>query len=363
MKNDIACIDLFCGAGGLTSGLAAEGIPVVAGIDVDRACRHPYETNNTGRFIERDITDISAAELEPIFGDAGIRVLAGCAPCQPFSTYSQRYETTGTPRWGLLYQFARLVGELKPEIVTMENVRNINNHQVFPDFLAALEDQGYEIFHEIVDSASYGLPQRRRRTVLLASRLGPINLISRTHEKHLTVRRALSKLPAIAAGEIHSRDNLHTSPSLSPMNMKRIEASRQGGTWRDWPDELILDCHKRSTGKTYPSVYGRMSWDEPSPTLTTQFYGYGNGRYGHPKQNRAISLREGAILQGFPASYSFVPKGKKAEFKTLGRLIGNAVPVTLGRAIGRSINEHLATKINKNTHREKNRDETEALVA
>jgi DNA (cytosine-5)-methyltransferase 1 len=128
---------------------------------------------------------------------------------------------------------------------------------------------------------------------------------------------------------------------LSKLNLARIKASRPGGSWRDWPQHLVADCHRRSTGKSYPGVYGRMEWNEPSPTLTTQFYGFGSGRFGHPSQARGLSLREGAILQGFPQDYSFVPPGRTVQFKVLGRLIGNAVPVELGRVIGESILSHL----------------------
>lgn len=178
--------------------------------------------------------------------------------------------------------------------------------------------------------------------VLLASRIGPIELVDRTHERPQTVRAAIGNLPPIPAGGSLPSDPLHRASKLSTLNLERIRVSRPGGTWRDWPKWLITDCHRRDSGWTYPAVYGRMVWDEPAPTLTTQFYGFGNGRFGHPEQDRAISLREGAILQGFPENYSFVPQGSPIRFKILGRLIGNAVPVTLGRVIGRSILRHLA---------------------
>lgn len=148
---------------------------------------------------------------------------------------------------------------------------------------------------------------------------------------------------------------LHAASKLSDLNLERIRASRPGGTWRDWPEHLVADCHRRETGRTYPGVYGRMEWDEPAPTLTTQFYGFGNGRFGHPEQDRAISLREGAILQGFPKSYSFLPDGAPVHFKTLGRMIGNAVPVTLGEVIGRSIAAHLGVEAAKTFKKKKGR--------
>lgn len=337
-----ACIDLFCGVGGLTHGLISEGIPVVAGIDVDANCRHPFETNNGAKFIKEDISRTTPAKLRALFKDSDIRILAGCAPCQPFSTYAQRYDTVGSPRWGLLYEFARLVKGVRPDIVTMENVPTVEKHQVYGDFVTALKNAGYWVWHDVVDCSSYGLPQRRRRMVLLASRLGPIDLIESTHGCPVTVRDAISKLPVIAAGDSLPSDPLHATSKLSKINLERIRASRPGGTWRDWPKRLVADCHRRDTGRTYPGVYGRMVWDEPAPTLTTQYYGFGNGRFGHPEQDRAISLREGAILQGFPKNYSFVPDNAPIHFKTLGRMIGNAVPVTLGKVIGLSILRHLA---------------------
>lgn len=341
-KKSIVCVDLFCGAGGLSHGLMQSGVKVAAGVDFDQACEYPYKENHEGTaFYKRDVAKLSAKELLSWFDGAKIKVLAGCAPCQPFSTYSHRYETIGTKRWGLLRHFARLVKETRPDIVTMENVPTVIKHKVFDDFVATLEGQGYEVWHKVIDSADYGLPQRRRRTVLLASLHGAIKLGDSKLRTRKTVRTALRELPRLKHGSCSKRDPLHFAAGLSPLNLKRIKASKPGGTWRDWPRHLVAECHLKKSGKTYPGVYGRMKWDEPSPTLTTQFYGFGNGRFGHPTQDRGLSLREGAILQGFPKNYSFVPEGEEIHFKILGRLIGNAVPVQLGRAIGESIVEHV----------------------
>jgi DNA (cytosine-5)-methyltransferase 1 len=350
---DVACVDLFCGAGGLTHGLISEGIKVVAGIDVDEACRHPFEANNAARFINKDVGQLSPKLLNDLFGEAEIRVLAGCAPCQPFSTYAQRYNVVGSPRWGLLYQFGRLVKDVLPDIVTMENVPTVAKHAVFDDFVEALQRLGYHVHQSVVDCSLYGLPQSRRRMVLLASRLGPVELVKPTHRNPKTVREAIGRLAAISQGSSHPKDSLHTASRLSDLNLERIRVSRPGGTWRDWPKHLVAECHQRETGRTYPGVYGRMDWNEPSPTLTTQFYGFGNGRFGHPEQDRAISLREGAILQGFPKSYSFMPKGAPVHFKALGRMIGNAVPVTLGEVIGQSISAHLGLETKKSVSTKK----------
>lgn len=355
---DIACVDLFCGVGGLTRGLRDAGIPVLAGVDLDDACKHPYEANNGSAFHAIDVASLKGADLSTWFGDALVRILAGCAPCQPFSSYSQRYKPIGTARWGLLHQFARLVQEVKPDIVTMENVPTIIRHSVFDDFVATLQKEGYEVWFDVIDCAKYGLPQRRRRMVLLASRYGNIELKAPLDSKAKTVADALKGLPVLRHGSSDKLDPLHAASGLSHLNYERIKVSKPGGTWRDWPENLIAKCHKKKSGKTYLSVYGRMKWNEPAPTLTTQFFGFGNGRFGHPSQARGLSLREGAILQGFPRSYSFVPKGGDIQFKVLGRLIGNAVPVDLGRVIGESIIEHVqkhAHQLVSNLQRERER--------
>jgi DNA (cytosine-5)-methyltransferase 1 len=339
----ISCVDLFCGAGGLTHGFGLEGVPVVAGIDMDPVCRFPYEANNQARFLERDISKVTTAELTALFGDADLTILAGCAPCQPFSTYAQRYELDGKDgKWGLLYEFARLVKGVRPDIITMENVPTVAKHAVFHDFVDTLRRLDYNVWFDVVDSSRYGVPQMRRRMVLLASKHGRIEMIKPTHDKPKTVRQAIGRLRPLHAGEAAPRDKLHVTSMLSEKNLQRIKVSKPGGTWRDWPDDLVADCHRAESGRTYPGVYGRMEWNKPAPTMTTQCYGFGNGRFGHPEQNRAISLREAAILQSFPRDYAFVPKGGKVSFTALGRLIGNAVPVDLGRAIARSINTHIA---------------------
>lgn len=342
MMSNVACIDLFCGAGGLTCGLRKAGIDVVAGVDVDKNCRYPFEANNAAKFLLEDVSKIVPEKLNEYFDQASVRVLAGCAPCQPFSTYSQRYETIGTARWGLMYHFARLVKSIRPEFVTMENVPTVMKHEVYQDFVKALKNLGYHVWSDVVDCKKYGLPQQRRRTVLLASLDRPLELIAPPTGLGRSVRDAIGTMPKLSQGEVSDVDRIHAAARLSDLNLERIRASSPGGTWRDWPKDLVAECHRKDTGRTYPGVYGRMSWDQPSPTLTTQFFGFGNGRFGHPDQDRAITLREGAILQGFPSEYSFLPEGNKVHFKTLGRLIGNAVPVTLGEIIGNSIQKHLS---------------------
>lgn len=342
----IKCVDLFCGAGGLTHGFVLEGLSVVAGIDMDPACRFPYEANNDAKFIERDISTVTTSELKKLFRGADLTVLAGCAPCQPFSTYAQRYELDGEDgKWGLLYEFARLAEGVLPDVITMENVPSVAKHVVFHDFVDTLKRLGYKVWFDVVDSSQYGVPQSRRRMVLLASKRGEIKMIKPSVKKPRTVRQAIGHLRVLSAGEASPKDRLHVTSTLSVKNLQRIKASKPGGTWRDWPKHLIADCHLAKSGRTYPGVYGRMEWDKPAPTMTTQCFGFGNGRFGHPEQDRAISLREAAILQSFPRGYAFVPEDGELSFKALGRLIGNAVPVGLGRAIARSIKTYLTSAV------------------
>lgn len=356
----VYAIDLFCGAGGLTHGLMRAGIDVRLGVDIDPDCEYAYVSNNKAKFLLKSVEDLQTAELEKYYRKNGIKLLAGCAPCQTFSTYNKK-ATDSDKRWWLLKHFSRLVAKLLPDLVTMENVPGLAGQKVFDDFLATLQANEYRVAFELVDCSSYGIPQQRNRLVLLASRLGKISLFSPQQfgKKPATVKEAIGKLPLIEAGESYPEDPLHLSSALSETNMRRIKASRPGGSWRDWPADLVADCHKKSTGKTYRSVYGRMTWDDPAPTITTQFYGFGNGRFGHPEQNRAISLREGAILQSFPSNYKFSPEGEKVCLKTIGRLIGNAVPVLLGEVIGASVLAHVSKMTKKRSAKNKGKDDYE----
>lgn len=338
----IAAVDLFCGVGGLTHGLIRSGINVTAGVDLDPYCRYPFEANNSAPFIERDVKELSGDEVKPFLKQGDYSLLAGCAPCQPFSTYSQsgRSKKRGLD-WQLVLSFGSLVSELKPDLVTMENVAQLAGHQVFQEFLGYLK--GYHVSWSVVECTKLGIPQSRKRLVLLASKLGPekLNLKPQFTTRERTVREEIGDLPPISAGDQHVSDRLHSASSLSPINMQRIRQSKPGGTWRDWDPELVAACHRKETGATYPSVYGRMDWDAPAPTMTTQCFGYGNGRFGHPTQDRAISLREAAMLQTFPREYKFLQSDEQVTFSRLGRLIGNAVPVRLGEAIGQCLSDHV----------------------
>ena len=336
----VDAVDLFCGAGGLSCGLAAEGVRVRAGIDLDPACEYPYRTNHTGAlFLLRDIKTVSGPELAALGPPGALRLLAGCAPCQPFSSYANT-ATLDRDKWRLLHLFTRLMQACRPELVTMENVPRLAKAAPFKAFLHALRQNGYHITHGILNAADYGAPQQRKRLVLLASRLGSVTLPEPTHPgpaRWRTVRDALAHLPPLQDGQACAADPLHMAARLSPLNRQRIRASRPGGTWRDWPPKLVAACHRRESGKHSGGVYGRMEWDKPAPTITTLCNGYGNGRFGHPEQHRAISLREAALLQSFPPDYSFFPEGAAPAARPIARLIGNAVPPVLGQAVARAL--------------------------
>ena len=344
----IEVVDLFCGTGGLSYGMKSHGLHIVSGYDIDPTCRFAYETNNDAKFYFKDIREVTGDDIKKHYSRKSIRVLAGCAPCQPFSSYAHTNKKKDPNKYDLLYEFGRLVKEVQPDIVTMENVPSILTFSlkpVFPDFVNTLKEEGFSIQYNVVFCPDYGIPQTRRRLVLLASRLGAISLIDKTNtpENYKTVGDTIRDLEPIEAGGVSTTDPLHRCRSLTVANLRRIQNTPYGGSWKDWPEELILDCHRKESGKTFGSVYGRMKWEEPSPTITTECTGIGNGRFGHPEQNRAISVREAALLQTFPITYRFFEKESEVSLKNASRYIGNAVPPRLGEVIADSIKEHVRT--------------------
>lgn len=335
-------IDLFCGVGGLTNGLRRAGWGVVAGIDVDEAAGATYRRNNPGaRFVRADLRDVTDDDARALVRGVPRRelLLAGCAPCQPFSKQRGRRGIRGCPDATLLREFARLVVVLRPRAVLMENVPGIAavpGFSSFRRFVRTLLECGYDCDHGVLNARDFGVPQHRRRRVLLAvedatARL-PEPLGPDAGVRRATVRGAIARFPAIEAGETHPDVLNHHAAGLSPLNLKRIRATPiDGGSRRDWKADLVLDCH-RPEGAGFSDVYGRMWWDRVAPTLTSRCNSLSNGRFGHPEQNRAISLREAAALQTFPDDYEFF--GAK---NAIARWIGNAVPVAFAETLGAAI--------------------------
>ena len=340
-KKIIEAIDLFCGIGGLSYGLRQSGVTVKAGLDSDGSCRYAYEINIEAPFIEADISQYNLSELNKYYTKNSIRVLVGCAPCQPFSSHSHKAKNkTIDTRWNLIDYFVKATEELAPDIISMENVRGLVKQDIFMSLVKQLQSLDYHINYKVVFCPDYGIPQNRYRLVLIGSKNGEVPVPLPTHcpDNYQTVADTIKKLPALQAGKINKNDTLHRARGLSELNLKRIMQSKQGGTWHDWEPSLLPKCYQKKSGRTFTSVYGRMNWDKPSPTITTQFVCYGTGRFGHPEQHRALSLREGALLQTFPEYYDF---GKHST-EAICRHIGNAVPPRLGEVVGNSIIRHFS---------------------
>ena len=331
-------LDFFCGAGGLTRGLTDAGIQVLAGIDDDESCRLTYEKNNPrSKFVKRDIAEISAREIEELVGEycTSKLMFAACAPCQPF-TKQRTARNRGRTRT-LLGYFAKFVGIFEPDCVLVENVPGISKvrgNSTYKRFVRLLKSKKYFWDAADIDAKDFGVPQTRTRHILVARKSASIKIPQPIRgpelSPYLTVRQTISHFPPIQAGESNPAVPNHRASGLSELNLKRIKSTPpDGGDRRSWPEELVLRCHKENySGHT--DVYGRMWWDRPAPALTCRCHSLSNGRYGHPEQNRAISLREAAALQTFPDDYVFFGTSKES----IGKQIGNAVPVKLGKAIG-----------------------------
>ncbi len=335
-------VDAFCGVGGLTHGFVTEGFNVAAGLDIDESCKYAYEQNNNALFIRKDIKRVTGKYLSALYPKGHLKVLVGCAPCQPFSTYNQKKNKRDS-RWDLLYEFLRVIKKARPEIISMENVPQLRKKKVFADFLKGLKKMDYHVSYSVVYCPDYGIPQKRSRLVLLASTLGDISLINQTHTSDMypTTRDAIGALPPLENGGVDAADPLHRARKLTEINLKRVRITPAGGDWRNWPQELVLACHKKESGKTFKRVYGRMKWDDQAPTMTTLCTGLGNGPFGHPDQDRAISFREAALIQTFPKGYKFIDPLVGFSAKNISKHIGNAVPVGLGRVIAKSIKKHM----------------------
>ena len=329
-------IDFFCGAGGLTKGLLNAGIEVLLGIDADDRCAETYTTNNSVPFLARDVSKMSPAEVKKhIRGIPRSDLLfAACAPCQPFS--KQRCVKRSGLDTSLLSRFALIVRDILPGHVLIENVPGLTKvagYSAYRRLANVLRDAKYRWSEGVLDAKHFGVPQTRRRFVLMASRFFKPSLPSPTHGPNrlpfVTVREAIKRYPPIRQGQKHREVPNHEARSLSVLNLSRIKLTpKNGGDRRSWPARLQLECHKGNyDGHT--DVYGRMWWDRAAPALTCRCGSLSNGRYGHPHQNRAISLREAASLQSFPDDYVFYG----GSIGHLSGQIGNAVPVRLAEAL------------------------------
>ena len=337
--------DFFSGCGGTSRGMQDAGMSIRFGLDVDPDAKETHEANfPQAKFICRDIRFVSTDDVAPLvkrrYGRP--RLFGACAPCQPFSKQN-RTKRDNDGRGDLLTEFHRFIVTHLPEYVFVENVPGLQTFQKhsgpFAEFVRLLVKLNYSFNHQVVMAYHYGVPQRRRRLVLLGSRLGPIDFPRPTHGPGTnhpdlpTVWDSISKLPPIEAGETHAEIPNHRAARLSPVNLLRIAATPIGGDRKSWPEELELPCHQTHSGHT--DVYGRMVKDQPSAALTTRCISLSNGRFGHPTQNRAISVREAACIQTFPMDFVF-----HGNLNSMARQVGNAVPIAMARVFGDQIIRH-----------------------
>lgn len=336
--------DFFCGCGGSSLGLQASGMEIAFGLDIDPDVERTYRANfPAAEFLRADIADVDEKVLDEVVGNsAGHPLLfAACAPCQPFSRQRAFEASPDDGRLDLLGHLSRFLNRHRPELVFIENVPGLRDgslgRRVFEGLTRSLEGLHYFVNWGNVWSQDYGVPQRRARLILLASVYGRIEFPAPTHGGDApTVREWIGDLPAISAGEMHPVVANHRAARLSPLNMRRIQATPPGGGWGDLPLELMPESRRSGFGG-YTDVYGRLPWDAPAPALTTRCISYSNGRFGHPFQDRAISVREAACLQTFPLD--FVITG---SLNSQARQIGNAVPALLAQRFGEHIADHVA---------------------
>ncbi|MCA1176660.1 MULTISPECIES: DNA cytosine methyltransferase [unclassified Pantoea] len=349
--NKIKVFDFFSGCGGTSQGFHQAGFDVVFGLDFDADAAASFSENfPNSTFINADIRsvdeDILARFKEQVAENCPV-LFSGCAPCQPYSRQNSN-KKNDDPRLDLLKEFARFVKKNVPDFVFVENVPGMQKFDksegTFNDFLKTLSYLGYNFDYKVLPASWFGVPQTRERLVLLAAKDYEVSLPEKTHgdgkNPYSTVREWISHLPPIGAGESHAHIKDHIAAKLSEKNLQRIQCTPEGGGRESWPAHLLLECHKKHKGHT--DVYGRLSWDKPASGLTTKCISYSNGRFGHPDQNRALTVREAACLQTFPDHYKFV-----GGMQSKARQIGNAVPPKMSEAIGK----HILQLVEKNKNK------------
>lgn len=345
IKSKLKAVDFFCSGGGMSSGMQKAGVQILAGIDYDITCKDTYEKNIKGaEFIHADAFDYKEIELEKRLNlkrnDDNL-ILIGCSPCQYWSIINTD-RTKSSKSKSLLIEFRRFVEYFNPGYVIVENVPGVlrrKDESGLEDFKIWLEDQGYIVHCDVHNVSDYGVPQSRKRLTLIANRITNSELEPIKHtEKKLTVYDVIGEhngFPKIKAGNKDKTDFNHTVAGLKQINIDRLNLThKDGGSRMAYANNeaLVPDCHKNDT-TNFKDTYGRMFWHRQSPTITTKFFSISNGRFAHPEENRAISIREGATLQTFPKDYVF----KATSIANTARMIGNAVPPKYAESIGKAI--------------------------
>jgi DNA (cytosine-5)-methyltransferase 1 len=333
-RHQLTAVDLFSGCGGLTQGLRSAGFRVVGAIDNDRLSVETYTANHPDVCVfETDIQNLTVGSFKRRVGlrKGDLDLLAGCPPCQGFSTLRTLNGAVGIedPRNDLLFEFQKFVEDLRPKAIMMENVPGLKRDRRFEDFCRWMEQLGYYGDHRVFNAADYGVPQRRWRLIYLAGLSKPIPF-ALSSLKRKTVRDAIGSLmrPGV------SGDPVHDIPERRSQKVRELikRIPKNGGSRSDLPDDEQLECHRKCNG--FHDIYGRMAWDDLAPTITSGCFNPSKGRFLHPVQNRAISMREAALLQGFPRRYKFPTVQSKSA---IALMVGNALPPPFIAAHARSV--------------------------
>lgn len=339
----LIAIDLFSGAGGLSLGLRNAGFLVKAAVEFDQYAAQTYRANLGDHLLETDIRGLAADDLLDLAGIAPgeCDLLAGGPPCQGFSV--QRRGDDTDHRNDMVLEFARFIEEVRPKMFLMENVSGLTSNRGKPyltEFLRRVADLGYLAHIDKLDAIDYGVPQFRKRVILVGQRQctdgRPFRFPLATHspDSYLSVRDAIEWLPPPPAdGSPHPKFANHARETrISKLNLERLSHIPPGGGREHLPVHLQLPCHVNNPLHRHVEVYGRLHWDKPSGTITARFDSFTRGRFAHPMENRSLTVREGARLQTFPDSFVFI--GNREE---TAKQVGNAVPVKLASALGRAV--------------------------
>lgn len=334
-------IDLFSGAGGLTQGLKQAGFNVVGAVENHKTYAESFRLNHPATLLEEgDIVEVDPIKYMKLLGlkVGELDLLAGCPPCQGYSTIGTRNRgKRDDPRNELVYEVLRFAIAFQPKTIMMENVPALDKDARLQKLISDLEDLGYSVDHKVLKMSHYGVPQARRRMIMLASRLGNIEVVKQELDtsKMATVRDAISFLPPVGK----SGDPLHDITENRSEKVKKLISMipKDGGSRTDLGEEYQLECHKKTNG--FRDVYGRMAWNKPSPTITGGCNSPSKGRFLHPEENRGITLREAALLQTFPQGYKFSFKSGK---QGVAMMIGNALPPTFIEFHAKGLLNHLS---------------------
>lgn len=349
--NGLTAVDIFSGGGGLTVGLKRAGFKVVGAVEIETHAFATFKANHPEvNAYQQDVRTVSGTDLIALSPDGTIDLVAGCPPCQGFTSLTAKYQRED-PRNALVLEMARLVREIRPVAVMMENVPGLakKGRPLFDDFIDELESLGYKVSCDALQVADFGVPQRRRRLVVLAGKGFSIPFPIPSHSNHKakklpwkTVREAIFGMPEpVRLGEAVKKGgpqkiNWHVVRTLTPVNEERLRNSKPGESRAQLPNDLRPTCHK-NIDDGFTNVYGRMTWDQPSVTITAGCTTLSKGRFGHPSEDRTISVREAALLQTFPPYYFF----DTPYMEHVCNIIGNALPCDFAEVLSRQVHKYI----------------------